>query len=272
MANSGVYEGGELLSRESLSPFYPLHCDCFQFELLLALFFFSVTTFRKLESHTVFGFYLQQILGARVSKGARNLLSCKMRITTYEGTWPSSGRLDSTRWRYSSPRREPRRCERSVSRSNTRNFSADRAETHTVLAVRRLDSTGSPGVPLSVPVLGFSSCLLRHARWSLRRSPRRRRRRTSCAARARPASPRASRACLAARDPSLPSRRHRSLDVCALAPHLQPPLEHFNTDFVGSERKYDKKLDEVKKSIKQWAESIESGANETVTVSTVSIP
>ena len=57
-----------------------------------------------------------------------------------------------------------------------------------------------------------------------------------------------------------------------LAPHLQPPLEHFNTDFVGSERKYDKKLDEVKKSIKQWAESIESGANETVTVSTVSIP
>ena len=57
-----------------------------------------------------------------------------------------------------------------------------------------------------------------------------------------------------------------------MAPHLQPPLEHFNTDFVGSERKYDKKLDEVKKSIKQWAESIESGANETVTVSTVSIP
>ena len=40
-----------------------------------------MTTFRKLESHTVFGFYLQQILGARVSKGARNLLSCKMRIT-----------------------------------------------------------------------------------------------------------------------------------------------------------------------------------------------
>ena len=57
-----------------------------------------------------------------------------------------------------------------------------------------------------------------------------------------------------------------------LAPYLQPPLEHFNTDFVGSERQYDKKLDEVKKVIKQWAEGIESGATETVTVSTVPIP
>ena len=270
MANSGVYEGGELLSRESLSPFYPLHCDCFQFEL--ALFFF-VTTFRKLESHTVFGFYLQQILGARVSKGARNLLSCKMRITTYEGTWPSSGRLDSTRWRYSSPRREPRRCERSVSRSNTRNFSADRAETHTVLAVRRLDSTGSPRRSSERPrawVLVFSAPSREMVAASIAATTATAH--VVCRASANGKSTRVTRVPRRAR-PLPPLRAVTDPSTFAhLAPHLQPPLEHFNTDFVGSERKYDKKLDEVKKSIKQWAESIESGANETVTVSTVSIP
>ena len=81
-----------------------------------------------------------------------------------------------------------------------------------------------------------------------------------CRASATSASPRASRACLAAR-PSLLRAVTKSLDVCT-QPAPAAPLEHFNTDFVGSERKYDKKLDEVKKSIKQWAESIESGANE----------
>ena len=44
-----------------------------------------------------------------------------------------------------------------------------------------------------------------------------------------------------------------------LASHLRPPTEHYNTDFVGGERQYDKKLEAAKKTIKTWAEGIESG-------------
>ena len=45
----------------------------------------------------------------------------------------------------------------------------------------------------------------------------------------------------------------------ALASHLKPPLEHFNPDFVGTERSYDKKLEEVKEAINSWAAGVESG-------------
>ena len=43
----------------------------------------------------------------------------------------------------------------------------------------------------------------------------------------------------------------------ALASHLKPPLEHFNPDFVGTERSYDKKLEEVKEAgtaVEVWEE------------------
>lgn len=47
--------------------------------------------------------------------------------------------------------------------------------------------------------------------------------------------------------------------------HLVLPTQLFDTDFVGSERKYDARLEEVKKAIAAWSESVESGACDTVT-------
>ena len=48
--------------------------------------------------------------------------------------------------------------------------------------------------------------------------------------------------------------------------HLVVPTEYFNTDFVGSERNYDKKIKEVKEVVGKWAENVESGIAHEVTV------
>ena len=54
-------------------------------------------------------------------------------------------------------------------------------------------------------------------------------------------------------------------EAAATPVHLVLPTQLFDTDFVGSERKYDARLEEVKKAIAAWSESVESGACDTVT-------
>ena len=81
-------------------------------------------------------------------------------------------------------------------------------------------------------------------------------------------APRAAGSAVAStRAPARPTRsltRSRAVSDPAafadLASHLLPPTEHYNTDFVGGERQYDKKLEATTKTIKSWAEGIESGA------------
>ena len=57
-----------------------------------------------------------------------------------------------------------------------------------------------------------------------------------------------------------------SSEGSSLPCHLIVPTEHFNTDYVGSERNYDKKIKESVKAVKAWAEDVENGVAYEVTV------
>ena len=63
-----------------------------------------------------------------------------------------------------------------------------------------------------------------------------------------------------------------SSEGSSLPCHLTVPTEHFNTDYVGSERNYDKKIKEAVKAVKAWAEDVENGLADEVTVCSLFSP